>query len=157
LRLLPGGSQDAADRAASISRTHRGVGGAVDRVIRGRLFEDERFCTTPPGLRRLNDIAFSGDGEPTTCPQFRAAVEAAAELRRRRALDDMKLVLITNATRFHDRRVAAALEVLDTNNGEIWAKLDAGTEEYYHEIERTTIPSAACWTTSRPRRRFGQS
>jgi wyosine [tRNA(Phe)-imidazoG37] synthetase (radical SAM superfamily) len=113
---------------------------AVDLVISGRLFAEERFRSTPPGLRRLNDIAFSGDGEPTTCPQFRAAVEAAADLRRRRGLDDVKLVLITNATRFHDPRVAAALDVLDANNGEIWAKLDAGTEAYYHEVERTTIP-----------------
>jgi wyosine [tRNA(Phe)-imidazoG37] synthetase (radical SAM superfamily) len=112
---------------------------AVDLVVSGRLFEEERFRGTPPGLRRLNDIAFSGDGEPTTCPQFRAAVEAAADLRRRRGLE-VKLVLITNATRFHDPRVAAALEVLDANNGEIWAKLDAGTEAYYHEVERTTIP-----------------
>src|SRR5262245_47640685 len=30
------------------------------------LFEDEQFRDVPPALRRLNDIAFSGDGEPTT-------------------------------------------------------------------------------------------
>jgi wyosine [tRNA(Phe)-imidazoG37] synthetase (radical SAM superfamily) len=30
--------------------------------------------------------------------------------------------------------------VLDANNGEIWAKLEAGTEAYYREVERTTIP-----------------
>ena len=30
--------------------------------------------------------------------------------------------------------------MLDRNNGEIWAKLDAGTDEYYHLIERTPIP-----------------
>lgn len=112
----------------------------VELVVSGRLFEDERFASTPSELRRLNDIAFSGDGEPTTCPEFRAAVEAAAEVRRSRRLDDVKLVLITNATRFHDPRVAAVLELLDANHGEIWAKLDAGTEAYYHEVERTTIP-----------------
>ena len=32
------------------------------------------------------------------------------------------------------------LAILDANNGEIWAKLDAGTEEYYKLIDRTTIP-----------------
>src|SRR3954468_10735354 len=32
----------------------------------GQLFEHPRFKETPPELRRLNDIAFSGDGEPTT-------------------------------------------------------------------------------------------
>src|SRR5437763_4384524 len=39
-------------------------------VRSGDLFKVERFHSTPPELRRLNDIAFSGDGEPTTCTQF---------------------------------------------------------------------------------------
>ena len=29
---------------------------------------------------------------------------------------------------------------MDANQGEIWAKLDAGTQEYYQQIERTKIP-----------------
>jgi wyosine [tRNA(Phe)-imidazoG37] synthetase (radical SAM superfamily) len=36
--------------------------------------------------------------------------------------------------------VQRGLTILDANNGEIWAKLDAGTEEYYKLIDRTTIP-----------------
>src|SRR6185295_10411899 len=32
----------------------------------GQLFDHSRFQNAPPHLRRLNDIAFSGDGEPTT-------------------------------------------------------------------------------------------
>ena len=31
------------------------------------------------------------------------------------------------------------LIVLDANNGEVWAKLEAGTEEYYKLVERTTM------------------
>jgi wyosine [tRNA(Phe)-imidazoG37] synthetase (radical SAM superfamily) len=108
----------------------------LDMVRSGELFKLPRFRDTPAPLRRLNDIAFSGDGEPTTCPEFLEVVEAAAA----RRLGDEKLVLITNATRFHVPPVQEALRVLDRNNGEIWAKLDAGTEAYYHEIERTTIP-----------------
>jgi hypothetical protein len=30
--------------------------------------------------------------------------------------------------------VRKALKILDDNNGEIWAKLDAGTEEYYRRV-----------------------
>jgi wyosine [tRNA(Phe)-imidazoG37] synthetase (radical SAM superfamily) len=112
----------------------------LDLVTSGRLFEHERFRQTPPALRRLNDVAFSGDGEPTTCPRFLEIVRAAAELKRRRGLDGVKLVLITNATMFHRPRVREALAVLDANNGEIWAKLEAGTEAYYRQIDRTTIP-----------------
>lgn len=111
----------------------------LDLVHTGSLFELERFRGTPPELRRLNDIAFSGDGEPTTCPQFLEVVQAVAALRRRGS-NDVKLVLITNATRFHHPAVREALAVLDANHGEIWAKLDAGTAAYYQTVERTTIP-----------------
>jgi wyosine [tRNA(Phe)-imidazoG37] synthetase (radical SAM superfamily) len=115
----------------------------LDMVHSGRLFDLERFRATPAPLRRLNDIAFSGDGEPTTCPQLLEIVTATADLIRSATpltTPACKLVLITNATRFHVPQVQEALRVFDANNGEIWAKLDAGTEAYYHEIERTTIP-----------------
>jgi wyosine [tRNA(Phe)-imidazoG37] synthetase (radical SAM superfamily) len=112
----------------------------IDQVESGALFASERFRQTPPEMRRLNDIAFSGDGEPTTCPEFLEVVEKVVEVRRRRGLDSVKLVLITNASRLHHPQVRQALEVLDGNNGEIWAKLEAGTPAYYQAIERTTIP-----------------
>src|SRR5882757_8710065 len=32
-------------------------------ITSGELFEFSEFAATPPALRRLNDIAFSGDGE----------------------------------------------------------------------------------------------
>jgi wyosine [tRNA(Phe)-imidazoG37] synthetase (radical SAM superfamily) len=51
-----------------------------------------------------------------------------------------KMVLITNASMFHRPHVQRGLEILDRNNGEIWAKLEAGTDAYYHLIERTPIP-----------------
>src|SRR5438105_758123 len=104
----------------------------LDRVLSGRLFEEEHFRQTPEALQRLNDIAFSGDGEPTTCPEFPEIVEMVAEIKKRRGLDDVKLVLITNATMFHRERVGQGLKTLLANKGEIWAKLEAGTEDYYH-------------------------
>src|SRR5262249_31402859 len=51
-----------------------------------------------------------------------------------------KIVVITNATLFHQKRVQDALRFLDAHNGEIWAKLDAGTQDYYALVERTSIP-----------------
>jgi wyosine [tRNA(Phe)-imidazoG37] synthetase (radical SAM superfamily) len=112
----------------------------LDLVLSGRLFEMGHFQGTPAVLRRLNDIAFSGDGEPTTFPQFLSVVQAVADIKKRRGLDDVKLVLITNATMFHRPAVREALAVLDANSGEIWAKLEAGTDAYYHQVDRTTIP-----------------
>src|SRR5438045_97658 len=39
-------------------------------VASGALFDDDEFQSVPPDRRRLNDIAFSGDGEPTTYRNF---------------------------------------------------------------------------------------
>ena len=112
----------------------------LDLVASGRLYDDDRFRDVPAPLRRLNDIAFSGDGEPTTYRNIDAIVEQVAALKRRRGLDAVKLVMITNASMFHRPHVQTALATLDAHNGEVWAKLDAGTETYYRRIERTTIP-----------------
>ncbi|MCC7421760.1 MAG: radical SAM protein [Planctomycetaceae bacterium] len=106
----------------------------------GTLFEDESFRKVPEPLRRLNDIAFSGDGEPTTYRNFDEIVERVAAVKRAHGRDDVKLVLITNASMFHRPVVQRGLEILDRNNGEVWAKLDAGTDAYYQLIERTRIP-----------------
>src|SRR5438552_9238880 len=77
----------------------------LDLVTSGELFEMERFRDTPAALRRLNDIAFSGDGEPTTCPEFLEIVQAVAAIKCQRGLANVKMVLITNATMFHRPKV----------------------------------------------------
>lgn len=112
----------------------------LELVVSGELYRDDRFAGIPAPLRRLNDIAFSGDGEPTTFRNFAAIAESVAAAKRRHGLDGVKLVLITNASMFHRPGVKRALAIFDANNGEIWAKLDAGTEAYYERIDRTTIP-----------------
>jgi len=116
----------------------------LDEMLRlvnsGDIFATEKFRDTPPPLRRLNDIALSGDGEPTTYRNFDEIISACAAVKRRHSLDGVKMVLITNASMFHRPHVQRGLAILDANNGEIWAKLEAGTDEYYHLIERTTIP-----------------
>lgn len=106
----------------------------------GEIFEHPQFAATPPQFRRLNDIAFSGDGEPTTYRNFDEIIERCASLKQARHLEDVKMVLITNASMFHRPHVQRGLEILDRNNGEIWAKLDAGTEDYFKLVDRTTIP-----------------
>lgn len=109
-------------------------------VASGEIYESEKFRDTPEELRRLNDIAFSGDGEPTTYKNFDEIIAKCAQVKREAKLDAVKMVLITNASMFHRPHVRRGLEILDANQGEIWAKLDAGTEAYYHRIERTPIP-----------------
>ncbi|MGC9259068.1 MAG: radical SAM protein [Phycisphaerae bacterium] len=112
----------------------------LETVHCGKLYAFEPFSDISPELRRLNDIAFSGDGEPTTCPQFFPACQLAAELLQTRQLADVKIVIITNATMLHRPAVREALAFLDAHNGEIWAKLDAGTQAYYQRVDRSSIP-----------------
>jgi len=109
-------------------------------VASGELYAHPKFASVPTELRRLNDIAFSGDGEPTTYKNFDELMQRCATVKRELGLDQVKMVLITNASMFHRPHVERGLAVLDANQGEIWAKLEAGTEAYYQLIERTTIP-----------------
>ena len=109
---------------------------ALAEALAGRLWSERRFVSTPLAMRRINDIAFSGDGEPTCLGHFDRAVAAAADARKEFNQDRLKLVVITNASNLRAPQVAGALGILAANNGEIWAKLDAGTEEYFRRINR---------------------
>ncbi len=112
----------------------------LDLVTSGRIYQQTKFRDTPGPLRRLNDVALSGDGEPTLCRDFSDAVAVCVGLRERFRLDDLKLVVITNASRLNLAPVRRGLAMLDTNNGEVWAKLDAGTEAYYRTVNRPAVP-----------------
>jgi len=126
--------------AVDLDRLAEELDRTVELVVSGRIYEGPKFGKTPAALRRLNDIALSGDGEPTLSAAFPQAVDLCAEVRARRGLDRVKLVLITNASLLHQERIRRALEVLDANGGEIWAKLDAGTEDYYRQVARSAVP-----------------
>ena len=55
-------------------------------------------------------------------------------------MSDTKIVLITDACYLTRPEVEAGLKILDANNGEVWAKLDAGTDEYYRRVNRPNYP-----------------
>ena len=99
------------------------------------LWTTPPFDTVAPELRRVADVAFAGDGEPTTPSEFPAAARAAREARDRLA-PGVPLRLLTNATLLHKERVRAALAEFD----ELWCKLDAGTEAYFHVVDGTRLP-----------------
>lgn len=104
------------------------------------IWRHEPFDTVSPEYRRVNDIAFSGNGEPTSYAKFDEAVQQALGIRHELGLNDVKLIVITNATLFDRPRVRQALDRFDPKHDEVWAKLDAGTEAYFREIDRTKIP-----------------
>ena len=99
------------------------------------LWSHPPFDTVAPELRRVADVAFAGDGEPTTPPEFPPAA-AAAKAARDRLAPGVPLRLLTNATLLDKPRVRAALACFD----ELWCKLDAGTEPYFRLVDGTKLP-----------------
>jgi len=116
------------------------LGLLLDLATSGEIYGIPPFDSARPEQRRLNDIAFSGDGEPTTAREFAEVISRVASLKAQRGLDLVKLVLITDSSRLQAPEVVKGLETLMANRGEVWAKLDAGTEAYYREICRSQIP-----------------
>ncbi|MFT7676288.1 MAG: wyosine [tRNA(Phe)-imidazoG37] synthetase (radical SAM superfamily) [Planctomycetota bacterium] len=113
--------------------------GFLDQVVDGDWMQ--RFA--PLEARRLNDLAFSGNGEPTTSAGFGAAVELAADSMDRRGLTaaGVKLVLITNGSMLHKESVQHGLARMARSNGELWYKLDAGREEERLLVNDVRLPN----------------
>lgn len=110
----------------------------IDIVQSGEIAQHAPFNSLHVAMRRLNDIALSGDAEPTTLPNFSETIRMIAGVKPK----GVKIVLITDAGGLDRTDVKRGLEIMDANDGEVWAKLDAGTEEYFQLINRTTIPFA---------------
>ncbi|MEE9384113.1 MAG: radical SAM protein [Nannocystaceae bacterium] len=118
------------------------VHGAGPELDLGRL-EDElsqqledilhgEFMKTrvPPDAQRLSDVAFSGNGEPTSSPQFEEAVARVGKvLSRHELIGTIKVVLITNGSLMHRASVRNGISRLARLGGEIWFKIDALTRE----------------------------
>ncbi len=97
----------------------------------------------PEPLRKFQDIAFSGNGEPTSSPQFEAAVQVVVEaLRVHQLTGKIKLVLITNGSHALEPAVQRALILMSQANGEVWFKLDRGRAEDLWRINRIHLDPA---------------
>ena len=107
-------------------------------VESGELARHPPFDTVPAELLRLNDIALSGDAEPTTLPRFADTIAMIARVKP----PPVKIVLITDAAGLDRADVRRGLAIMDAHQGEVWAKLDAGTDGYFQQINRTKIPFA---------------
>lgn len=108
-------------------------------VQEGRLRERPSYRGLPDELLRLQHVTLSGDGEPTLVPWFAEALEAVVHVRASAGFPFFKLVLVTNATGLDRPEVQKGLRYL-TQSDEIWAKLDAGTQNYVNQINRTKVP-----------------
>ncbi len=78
--------------------------------------------------RRLVDVAFSGNGEPTSAAEFSDAVALVGRLlSAHRFGDSLRLRLITNGSLLDRKAVQRGIARIGEMAGEVWFKLDAGT------------------------------
>jgi len=114
----------------------------LERMRRTGL--EELYPGVDPSRRKLTDIALSGDGEPTLRREFPEVCRSMAESRRRwLALggEDLRLVVITNATSLDSPRVREGLGFLcQEGAGEVWGKLDAGTQPFHDLVNASRVP-----------------
>jgi wyosine [tRNA(Phe)-imidazoG37] synthetase (radical SAM superfamily) len=109
-----------------IDLLERELDGFLGEVLEGDYLER---CV-PEGSRRLNDVAFSGNGESTSAARFDEIVDrVGAVLERRGVLGRIETVLITNGSLVHQETVQRGLARLAELNGRVWFKLDSATEE----------------------------
>lgn len=88
----------------------------------------------------LRDIAISGNGEPTSCPNFFAVTEAIGQVAEEfELLGQIKLVLITNGSLMDRKEVQEGLAHWCQLGGEAWFKLDRGATEGIDQLNRAQI------------------
>ncbi len=92
------------------------------------------------GDEEVKAITLSGDGEPTALLDFEGVIRRVIAVRDEFGLVGAKVVVISNASGLHRQTVRKGLNLLDDNNGELWAKLDAGTEDYFQRVAQTRVP-----------------
>jgi len=90
--------------------------------------------------RHLKDIAFSGNGEPTSAEEFPQVILIVKKiLEEFNLLHKIKIRLITNGSLMHKESVLEGIQVLAKMNGEVWFKVDAALEESTKLINQVNI------------------
>ena len=93
------------------------------------LHGDFMQSRVPESARRINDIALSGNGEPTSATEFAQVIELIGRVRREMALPEaVKTVLITNGSLLYRSEMQQGLRNMAQLNGEVWFKLDRASE-----------------------------
>jgi wyosine [tRNA(Phe)-imidazoG37] synthetase (radical SAM superfamily) len=116
----------------------------LEHELRGFLHEllhgDFMQRRVPEGARRINDIALSGNGEPTSAEEFAQVIEVVAKLKQELTLPaDIKLVLITNGSLIYRENVQQGLRQMAQLNGEVWFKLDRASNAGMQSVNGTRI------------------
>jgi hypothetical protein len=94
------------------------------REFLDELRQGDFMQRVPTEARHINDIALSGNGEPTSAHEFAEIINLIGKLKPA----ELKLVLITNGSLIQRDYVQQGLRRMAQLNGEVWFKLDRASE-----------------------------
>jgi wyosine [tRNA(Phe)-imidazoG37] synthetase (radical SAM superfamily) len=90
--------------------------------------------------RHLKDIAFSGNGEPTSAEEFPQIILIVKKiLEEFNLLHKIKIRLITNGSLIQKQLVLEGIQTLAKIGGEVWFKVDAALEENTKKINQVNL------------------
>lgn len=115
----------------------------LSRLLDEVLVGDFMQRRVPEDMRCLADVAFSGNGEPTSSEEFLAAVDVVVSaLQRRDLAGRLPIRVITNGSLMHRPTVISALARLGAHGGEVWFKIDRATEAGMLAVNQTAVSLA---------------
>lgn len=100
----------------------------LEQELKGFMHELQQgdfMQRVPPEARRINDIALSGNGEPTSAAEFAEVIDLVGRIKPA----GLKLVLITNGSLMQRESVQTGLRRMAALDGEVWFKLDRASEQ----------------------------
>lgn len=130
-------TKPADDVEFDVDRMVMELGQTLELVQGGWLRQWPRYAKLPAELLQVRHVALSGDGEPTLSRHFLEATRAVVDLRHRGR--PFKIVVLTNSTALDQPQARKGLQLLGPGD-EVWAKLEAGTQEYMNRISGSEIP-----------------
>ena len=100
------------------------------QFLRAATLGDFLEKNAPPESRKLVDVAFSGNGEPTSAYEFAETVAIAGHVLDDFGLrDSVRLRVITNGSLMHRPGARRGIALIGELGGEVWFKIDRGTAE----------------------------
>ncbi len=98
------------------------------------------LAEVPAGAQRLVDVAFSGNGEPTSAAEFPMAVALVGRVLAELGLaEQVPVRLITNGSLLHRADVQDGVAALGAMHGEVWFKMDRGSAAAMLAVNKTAM------------------
>ena len=112
----------------------------LQQIVHGDFMQTR----VPEDARRINDVAFSGNGEPTMSPEFGAAlVVVERQLAAVGLLGQIKLVVISNGSQLYKPEVLHQLAHIGRMNGELWFKIDRAPQDGFSPVNQVQLKREA--------------